>query len=92
MKHNEAQPQTTRPPSSHSRWLPSEPPEEKAARMAAWQDYRCCRDCRYWTRNDPEEGYDDEGYTAGCAAPGMRVPCGCVITPEDYTCSFFEGL
>lgn len=61
-------------------WKPTEPPEQRAARLAAWQACRSCIDCRYWD-------YDPEYDTGRVAACKSRPDIACsVIVPEDFTC------
>ncbi len=69
-----------------SLWKASEPPEARAARLAAWQARQSCIDCRFWDF-DPEY---DTGVIAACTSRPM-VPGCAVVVPMDYTCEDFAA-
>ncbi|TXH56932.1 MAG: hypothetical protein E6Q97_05465 [Desulfurellales bacterium] len=65
------------PPGDH--WSDTLPAVDRERYSAAWQDYRCCRDCIHWS--------DDEDGIGVCGT----VTIGAFITPEDYTCDDFKA-
>lgn len=67
-----------RPLPAGDNWEPSLPDADRQRYAAAWQEFRCCRDCRHWSC---DEG-DDVG---GCDT----VRYAALLTPEDYTCDQF---
>lgn len=69
------------PPEDH--WAPTLPEAERERYQAAWQEFRCCRDCRFWEEDD-----DDKDGTGACGNSAvMRYAA--FLTPEDYTCDQF---
>jgi hypothetical protein len=80
---------TSRPPPKVNVWADTEPAEERAARMLAWQEYRCCRDCTHWLFDDEDD--DGEGCIGCCGHPFWHGKASAFQVPEDYTCSDFEA-
>ncbi len=69
-------------------WADTEPPEAKAAREKAWQEYKCCRDCKHWACDDDETEKTGVG---ACTLPEWNAACASFICPEDYQCHDFEA-
>jgi hypothetical protein len=65
-------------------WKDTEEPEHKAEREKAWQEYRCCRDCKHWASEDDKD-------VGACMLPEWNANCASFICPEDYTCMDFEA-